>query len=296
MSDHAHRTPRPSGSRELSLALVLTLTIAVVEVVAGLISGSMALLADSGHMLTDSSALALGLFASWIAARPATSKKTYGYYRTEILAALVNGVALWLLVIWIFARAIARLRYPPSLHTGPMLLAASVGLAANLASANILRGAESGNLNIRGVRLHVLSDTLGSVSVIIAALLMRWKGWVIADPLASLLIGVLIAASSWSLVRQAVNVLLEATPAHLNLAQVTEAMRQVRGVREVHDVHVWTITTGMDAMSGHVVVDELAAGPVIIEELNRLLAERFRLAHTTFQLEPRRLPCDAKSA
>lgn len=291
MSVNPHHREGPSGARELGLALLITLSFMVVEVVAGLLSGSIALLADAGHMLTDASALSLGLFAAWIATKPATPEKTYGYYRTEILAALINGVALWLLVTWIFLRAIRRLHHPPAVHTGPMLVAAVLGLLANLASSYILSRARTRNLNIRGARLHVLSDALGSCGVIIAGLLMRVKGWTIADPLASLFVALLIAISSWAVVKQSVNVLLEATPAHLNIAHISQAMRGINGVKEVHDLHLWTITTGMEAMSGHIVVEQLAEGPAILGALNRLLSERFGIAHTTFQLEPKQHAC-----
>ena len=275
----------------MGLALLITVSFMVVELVAGLISGSIALLADAGHMLTDVSALSLALFAAWIATKPATPEKTYGYYRTEILAALVNGVALWLLVAWISVRAIDRLQHPPTIQTGPMLVAAVLGLLANLTSSFILSHARARNLNIRGARLHVLGDALGSCGVITAGVLVRVKGWTIADPLASLFIGLLIAISSWVLVKQAVNVLLEATPAHLNMAHVIQAMREVDGVQEVHDLHLWTITTGLEAMSGHIIVERLAEGPAILGALNRLLSERFGITHTTFQLEPRLHAC-----
>ena len=275
----------------MGLALLITVSFMVVELVAGLISGSIALLADAGHMLTDVSALSLALFAAWIATKPATPEKTYGYYRTEILAALINGVALWLLVAWISVRAIDRLQHPPTIQTGPMLVAAVLGLLANLTSSIILSRARARNLNISGARLHVLGDALGSCGVITAGVLVRVKGWTIADPLASLFIGLLIAISSWVLVKQAVNVLLEATPAHLNMAHVIQAMREVDGVQEVHDLHLWTITTGLEAMSGHIIVERLAEGPAILGALNRLLSERFGITHTTFQLEPRLHAC-----
>lgn len=291
MSIHPHRPEGPSGAKELGLALLITLSVMLIEVLAGLISGSIALLADAGHMLTDASALSLALFAAWIATKPATAEKTYGYYRTEILAALINGVALWLLVIWISVRAFHRLQHPPEVLTGPMLVAASLGLLANLTSSYILSKARTRNLNLRGARLHVLGDALGSCGVITAGVLMRVKGWTIADPLASLFIGLLIAISSWALVKQSVNVLLEATPAHLNIVQITQAMRRIDGVQDVHDLHLWTITTGMEAMSGHIIVDQLSQGPAILVALNQLLSDRFGIVHTTFQLEPRQHAC-----
>lgn len=285
MSEHPHQREHSRGQRELFLALLMTASIMVVEVVAGLMSGSLALLADAGHMLTDAFALSLSLFAAWIASRPTTPEKTYGYYRTEILAALVNGVVLWLLLIWIVLRALQRLHHPSEVLTGPMLAAAVLGLAANLTSGAILFQARQRSLNLRGAWTHVLSDALGSCGVITAGLIIRWKGWTIADPLVSCFIAALIGVNSWMLVSRAVNILLEGTPAHLHLPSVVEAMRRIEGVREVHDVHLWTITTGMEAMSGHVTVERLERGPDILAALNELLSQRFRITHTTFQLE-----------
>ena len=285
MSIHPHRPEGPSGTRELRLALLITASFMLVELVAGLLSGSLALLADAGHMFTDASALALSLFAAWIATKPATPGKSFGYYRTEILAALVNGVALWLLVILIYVRACYRLQHPPEVLTGPMLVAAVLGLAANLASSRILARAGTRNLNIRSAQLNVLGDALGSCSVILAGLLMRFKGWWQADSLASFFIGFFIAVNSWVLVKQSIAVLLESAPDHLNTDRILQAIRDVEGVREVHDLHLWTITTGLEAMSGHLLVEDLAKGPQVLEALNRTLAERFGITHTTFQLE-----------
>lgn len=285
MSRPSHAREGPTGRRELSWALLVTASFMLVEFVAAFMSGSLSLLADAADMLTDSSALSISLFAAWIARRPASPGKTYGYYRTEILAALINGVALCLLVIWIGARALQRLHNPPDVLTGPMLVAAVLGLAANLASSRILAGAGTRNLNIRGARINVIGDALGSCGVIGAGLLMRFKGWRHADPLASLLIGFFIAFSAWMLMKQAVNVLLESTPAHLDLDRILEAIREVEGVRDVHDLHLWTITTGLEAMSGHILVEDLGRSPQIVEALNRLVSERFGITHTTFQLE-----------
>jgi cobalt-zinc-cadmium efflux system protein len=296
MSVHPHRRKGPSGAWELGLALAITVSVMLIELIAGYLSGSLALLADAGHMLTDASALSLSLFAAWVATKPATPEKTYGYYRTEILAALVNGVALWLIVIWIYVRAFSRLQHPLEVHTTPMLLAACLGLVANLASGRILFRARTRNLNIRGAWLHVLGDALGSCGVITAGLLMRLRGWTIADPLASLFIGLLIAISSGVLVKQSVNVLLEGTPTHLDVTSIARAMRAIHGVHEVHDLHLWTITTGLEAMSGHVVVEDLAEGPAILTALEQLLSERFGIAHTTFQLEPRTHACEMNLA
>ncbi len=294
MSIHPHRREGPSGSRQLGAALAITISVMIIEVIAGVLSGSIALLADAAHMLTDASALSLALFAAWIATRPATPEKTYGYYRSEILAALVNGVALWLLVAWIWMRALQRFHHPPEVHTVPMLAAATLGLFANLLSAAILSKTKSPTLNIRGAQLHVLGDALGSCGVIAAGLLIQFKGWRTADPMASMFIGFLIALSSWVLVKQSVNVLLEATPAHLNLTEIIQAIREVPGVHDVHDVHLWTITTGLEAMSGHLLIDHMADGPVILEVVNAIISGRFGITHTTFQLEPR--PATARLA
>lgn len=285
MSLPSHHREGDAGQRMLTGALLLTVTVMIVEVVAGAISGSLALMADAGHMFTDSLALALSLFAAWVASRPATMAKTYGYHRTEILAALVNGMMLWLLVIWVAARAIHRLQEPSTVHSGPMLIAAMLGLAANLLSASLLARGASANLNLRAALLHVLSDALGSCGVIVAALLIRWRGWVWADPAVSLLIAFLIGLNSFMLVQQSVHVLLEGTPAHLELEHLTQAVRAVPGVLEVHDLHAWSLTTGLDAMSGHVTVARLEDGPAVLERINQVLAERFGIRHTTFQIE-----------
>ena len=287
MSVHPHRREGPSGSRELGAALVITLSAMIVEIIAGFLSGSIALLADAAHMLTDASALSLALFAAWVATRPATPEKTYGYYRSEILAALVNGVALWLLVAWIWMRALQRFHQPSEIQTAPMLAAAIFGLLANLLSAAILSRTKAPTLNIRGAQLHIFADTLGSCGVITASLLIQIKGWLAADPVVSMAIGGLIALSSWALVRQSVNVLLEATPAHLNLTHIIQAIRDVPGVHDVHDVHLWTIATGLEAMSGHLLIDHIADGPAILEVVNAIVSGRFGITHTTFQLEPR---------
>ena len=277
-------------------ALCLTVLMMVVEFIVGWSSGSLSLLADAGHMLTDASALALSLFAAWFSSRPATPEKTYGYYRTEILAALANGLALWLMVVWICLRAIHRLQYPALIASGPMMIVALVGLLVNLLSGWLLKQERDQSLNVQGARLNVMSDALGSVGVILAGMLIRWCGWMAADSIASMMIGVLIAGNSWELVKQAVNILLEGTPGHLRIPDIIQAMREISGVSEVHDLHLWTITTGMEAMSGHVIVEDLARGSEILAELNAVLSRRFGITHTTLQLEPRAHVCQMGSS
>lgn len=288
--EHSHQRQASEGQRGLFIALGLTLAMMVIEFIAGCVSGSLALLADAGHMLTDASALGLSVFAVCVSARPATAKKTYGYYRTEILAALANGLLLWLIVVWIYAQAIQRLREPQVVPSGLMIAVACAGLAINLLCGWILRKERAGSLNVQGAWLNVMSDALGSLGVIVAGLVIRWRGWAIADPIASMVIGILIAVNSWNLVTQSVNILLEGTPRHLRIPDVVQAMRAVPGVHEVHDVHLWTITTGMEAMSGHVIVEDVARSAEILSGLNALLSQQFGITHTTFQLEPQHHP------
>jgi cobalt-zinc-cadmium efflux system protein len=290
LEDHHHRHGH-DGLRQLLTALGLTAGMMVLELLAALLSGSLALMADAGHMLTDASALGLSFFASWIATKPANEGKTFGYYRTEILAALVNGIALWLLVIFVSLSALRRLHDPSPVQTWPMLIAAALGLIVNLMNSRILRHAAGANLNVQSARLHVISDALGSLAVIVAGVAIHLKGWTWADPAASLVIACLVAASSWKLVAQSVNILLEGAPSHLNVGELTAAMGRVPGVCHVHDVHVWAISTGLEAMSGHVVVDDRVDGPETIAALNAVL-HRFGIRHTTLQLEPKHRPCE----
>ena len=291
MTIHTHQRPGTGGQRELRVALLFTAAMMVVEFIAGWLSGSLSLMADAGHMLTDSSALALSLFAAWFSTRPATPEKTYGYYRTEILAALANGVALWLIVIWIYVGAFRRLLQPVEVETGLMLVVATMGLVVNLLIGRVLSRASAKSLNVRGAWLNVMSDALGSLGVIIAGCLIRWYGWTVADPIASVIIGVLIAVNSWKLVKQSVNILLEGTPGHLRIPEVTQAIQALPGVFDVHDIHLWTITTGMDAMSGHVVVEHVSQSAQMLHQLNELLSQRFGITHTTLQIEPPQHAC-----
>ena len=257
----------------------------VLEIVVGLLSHSLALLADAGHMATDAAALGMSLAASWIAQQPATRTKTYGFYRTEILAAFLNGLTLWLVVIWIVYEAIRRFMHPPVVQAPMMLVTAVIGLVANLGCSWILRPTQGQSLNLRSAYLHVLADAIGSIAVIAAAVVIWATGWHLADPIASLLVCVVIVWGSWRLIRQSVNILLEGTPPHIDVIAVMRAMQAIPGVKLVHDVHVWTITSGMEAMSGHVIVEELSQSRRVLHRLSELLRERFQICHTTFQLE-----------
>ena len=283
---HAHVHGRATRSRRsLSIVLVLTAVYMLAEAAGGWLTGSLALLADAGHMLTDVAALTLALIAVWFGSRPATSSKTFGYYRLEILAALVNGVALVVLSLLIFYEAYQRWTNPPAVRSGLMMVVAGGGLAVNLACAWILHGDHHDDLNVRGAWLHVIGDALGSVGAIIAGALMSAYGWYQADPLFSFLIGLLIIWSSWHLIRESTNVLLEGTPAHINLAAVEDVILETEGVEDVHDLHVWTITSGREALSAHVIHVEAISQAELLKELRAKLSDRFGLDHLTIQME-----------
>ena len=274
--------------RALLLTFGLTFTYFIVEVLGGLLTNSLALLADAAHMLTDVGGLGLALFATWISQRPASPAKTYGYYRVEILAALANAVVLFLISFYILYEAYRRFQEPPEVQSLPMLAVAVVGLVVNLVGIYNLRRVSKESLNLQGAFLEVVSDTLGSLGVIVAGLIIYFTGWYYADPIFSVLIGLFILPRTWGLMTQAVNVLLEGTPAHINLKVVEDAMRSVPGVAAVHDLHVWTITSGMDSLSAHVVLAEslsLQAGQKILETLNAELKKKFGIEHTTIQVE-----------
>lgn len=284
MSTHRHDITK-RNLQPLTVALGITVLVMVLEILAGLLSHSLSLLADAGHMATDAAALGMSLFACWIARQPATRTKTYGFYRTEILAAFLNGLTLWLIVAWIVYEAIQRFFHPTQVRAPMMLATAVIGLAANLGCAWVLRLSQTEGLNLRSAYLHVLSDALGSISVIGAAAVIWATGWSQADSIAGLLVCAGILWGSWNLIRDSVNILLEGTPAHIEVAKVMRAMQTVPGVRRVHDVHIWTITSGMEAMSAHVVVGDFLSNQEVLNRLSVLVCEQFRIHHTTFQLE-----------
>lgn len=286
MAAHVHRETAAARARPALVAtLVLTGTFLVVETLAALWTGSLALLADAGHMLTDVGGVALALFAIWIAARPPTPAKTYGYYRAEILAALVNAVVLLGVASFILVEAYRRLREPPEVLAGPMLAVAAGGLGINLVCAWLLHRDAAASLNVRAAYFEVLADALSSVAVLVAAAVILVTGWTLADVLVSVAVALLIVPRTWRLLSQAVNVLLEGTPPHLALEDIEGAMCAVPGVRRVHDLHVWTLTSGRDAMSAHVIVEDVRESDRLLETLHAVLHARFGIDHTTIQLE-----------
>ena len=281
--DHNHRSS--NSWRRLSLVLFLTALYMVAEVIGAWWTGSLALLADAGHMFTDVCALILALTAVWFGSRPATSKKTFGYYRLEIIAALVNGVALVVMSLLIFYGAYERWFDPPIVRSGPMMVVAAGGLAVNLICAAILHGRHEIDLNIRGAWMHVMGDALGSVAAIMAGACMALFGWFAADAVFSVVIGLLIIWGSIRLIRESTNVLLEGTPAHINLAAVEDAILATDGVANVHDLHVWTITSGREALSAHVIHADSISQPDLLRELRNKLHDRFGVDHLTIQME-----------
>ena len=283
MAGRDHHGERRALQTSLAVSALLCLT----EVVGGYLTNSLALLTDAAHLVGDLGALALTLFALWVGTRPASTSKTFGYYRAEILAALVNGVALWVVVFFILAEAWRRLGAPPEIAAGGMLGIAALGLAVNLVVAMRLHGHAEHSLNLRGAYLHVVSDALGSVGALVAAVVILATGWVVADTVASVVTAVLILGGSWALVRESVDVLMEAVPGHVDVEQLRGTLERVPGTLEVHDLHVWSLTTGHYALSAHAVTDGSVPGDEILAEMAAVCSREFHVDHVTIQLEAR---------
>jgi cobalt-zinc-cadmium efflux system protein len=282
MGHHEHGA---GNRRALAAVLALTAGFTVVEIIGGLLTGSLALLADAGHMLSDNLSLGLALFAAWLAQRPATPNKSFGYRRAEILAALANGVTLVAVSVWVFVEAYSRLREPPEVLGTPMLLVAALGLLVNAAGATILYRSGGESLNVEGAMRHVFADALGSVGAIVAAAIIILTGWRYADPLISVAIGFLILGSSWKLLKDSTNILLEATPPDLDATEVGRKMASADGIVEVHDLHIWTITSGFPALSAHILVGRYEDCHTRRRELEDLLAREYGISHTTLQVD-----------
>jgi cobalt-zinc-cadmium efflux system protein len=287
---HAPETATGRHRRRLVAVLGLNAGVLVLQVIGGIASGSLALLADAGHMLTDSTGLVIALIATTLAARPATAARTFGLQRVEILAALTNGLLLVGIAVWVLIRAVDRWQGPEHVNSTLMLAVAVVGAVANTVGLLILRGGRDESLNLRGAYLEVLGDLMGSIAVIVAAVVIALTGWTRADSIASLAIVVLILPRAWSLLRDVVDVLLEATPKGVDLGTVREHIREVPGVVDVHDLHAWTITSGVPVLSAHVVVDDACLAEdrsgQVLDRLGECLGHHFDVEHCTFQLEP----------
>lgn len=287
---HGHGTATGRHRRRLVAVLVITLSVVGVQVVGGLVSGSLALLADAGHMVADATGVAIALTAAALAARPPTASRTFGLQRAEILAALANALLLGGLGVWVIVEAVRRWDDPPEVATGLMLVVAVIGGLANLASLMILRGGQTESLNLRGAYLEVMGDLLGSVAVVVAGVVIALTGYVRADAIASAAIGLFILPRAWSLLRSVLDVLLEAVPRGVDLDLVRAHIAEVRGVVDVHDLHAWTITSGVPVLSAHVVVDaeciDTGRSGQVLDALGECLSEHFDTDHCTFQLEP----------
>ena len=282
---HSHAAASDANARRLIVVLCLTAAYAVAEVVGGWFTHSLALLADAGHMLSDVAALGLSLFAVWIAGRPPTARHSYGYYRTEILAAAVNASTLIGISLYVFVEAFRRLAAPPPVHGVPVMLIAAGGFVANIVGMLVLSGGRRDSLNVQGAWLHVATDALGNIGTVIAGALVAYFGYAWADPVASILIGLLVLYSSWSLLRESVGVLMEGVPSGIDSDAVRTRLGTVSGVRAVHDLHIWSITTGLVAMSAHVDVDGSRLESEILPDLCTLLRVEFNIDHATLQLE-----------
>jgi cobalt-zinc-cadmium efflux system protein len=276
---------RHSETQRLKWALAISALYFFAELIAGFITNSLALLSDAGHMLSDIGAMGLSLFAFRMAQRPATHHSTFGFHRVEILAALFNGLTLWLIVGIIFAAAYQRFFNPPVVESYGMMVVAIFGLAVNIAAAVILHAGHHHNLNVRGAFLHVLSDAIGSVGAIAAGLIMLSTGWYLADPLISVFIGALILFSSWSLIKDSLSVLMQAVPKGIRLEEVRETIESVDGVAKVHDLHVWAVTSDIYTLSAHAVVENGGDFHQVLNGIEDTLKERFHIEHITIQLE-----------
>lgn len=287
---HDHVTPGQRHRGRLVAALAITVTVLVVELIGGVLSGSLALLSDAGHMLTDAAALSIALAATWLAGRPADQRWTFGWQRAEVLAALVNGVLLAVVAVLVLVEGLQRWQEPPEVAAPTMLVIGAVGLVANVVAALLLRGGQRESLNVRGAYLEVLGDLIGSVAVIVAAVVIAVTGWQRADAVASIAIAVLILPRAVSLLRAVAKVLLEGAPEDLELADVRTHLENVNGVIAVHDLHAWTITSGVPVLTAHVVVDDRVLSPQqfcrALDEMQGCLRGHFDVAHSTFQIEP----------
>ncbi len=315
LHDHDHNHKHGHGRVQLSgtggkqgllVALAITFIMMIVEIIGGILSNSLALLSDAGHMFTDTLALGLSFFAMKFAEMPATEKRTFGFYRLEILAALLNGVTLVLISLYIVFEAYQRILHPPQVEGKLMLAVAVVGLIANVLGALFLMKHHETSLNIRGAFLHIVGDAVSSVGVIVGGVVIAYTGWYLIDPLLSILIAVGIIVGSAGLVAESVNILLESVPSHINMATVAEAIAAIPGVREAYHIHIWTITSGVHALSAHVIIDDqlVSNSRSVLDAVRSMLAERFRVLHSTIQLECNRcdetgvcpLPSDIKNS
>jgi len=289
MTEHTHEyhSMIKANQHRLLVAISITGSMAIAELIGGILSNSLALIGDAAHMFTDTLALGLSLFALNIAKRPASQTRTYGYLRAEILAALTNGIVLILISAYLSYEAYRRFTEPPQIQGGLMLVVAIIGLLANVIGLAILRSGGRQNLNVKGAFLHMWSDAVSSIGVIVAAVIILLTGWSFADPIITILIVVLILRGAIGLVVEASNILLETVPKHLNVSQITSEVKEIKGVKDIHDIHLWTITSGVYALSCHLLIEDrmVSSSAEIVEEVNQTLSQKFGIGHSTLQLE-----------
>lgn len=282
---HSHALPTTGNERSLWLALGLTTGYMIAEVAGGVVTGSLALISDAAHMFTDTAALAIALAATRVARRPADAQRTFGYHRFEILAAALNAVLLFGVALYILFEAYARFKNPPAIQTGAMLGIAAAGLVVNIISMRLLSHGKNSSLNVKGAYLEVWSDMLGSIGVIAGAGVIRAMGWVWVDPMIAVAIGLWVLPRTWILLKESLNILLEGVPQGIELPKVLAAMRSIKGIESVHDLHVWALTSGKSSLTAHVVYMPGTSSEELVEPLKAMLAERFQVFHTTFQME-----------
>lgn len=290
MGNHQHNhfaEQREGNKRGLIIALFITTLIMLLEFFGGLFTKSLALLSDSGHMLSDASSMALSLVAIWFASRPPSPNKTYGYFRFEILAALFNGVTLFVIAGFIVKEAIQRFSDPPTVASGTMMIIAFIGLVANVLSAvTLLKKADvKGNINLKSAYIHIIGDALGSVGAIFAGLFMLLFDWYIADPIISVIVALLILKSAWGVLKQSIHILMEGSPLMINKDEVLAGLGNIEGVKNVHDLHIWTITSGLDSFSCHILIDEETDEQVVLQQAINLIHNNYKIEHTTIQIE-----------
>jgi cobalt-zinc-cadmium efflux system protein len=283
---HHHHHHRADDNRRMGVVLAINLAMLAAGIVGGIVFDSLALLADAGHVLADVGAIALALFAAWMASRPAGPQRTFGFRRTEIFAALANGVTLVAVSVFVFIEAVARMSDPPDVQGVGVLIVGAFGLAGNAIATWILMRGDRSNVNLEGVLRHSAADALGSLGVIVAGVLVLTTGWDQADPVVSIAIGVLILLGSWRLLREPFDVLMESAPEGIDVQEVGSAMCNVPGVREVHDLHVWTVTSGFPALAAHIRSEPSESADEVRERIEAVLHERFGLDHTTLQVVP----------
>lgn len=282
---HHHADTRKIDRKRLLFVIMLSGSFMIVEAVSGFLTGSLALIADAGHMLGDVAALALAFFAIWLSSRPAGPSRTYGFHRSEILAALANSVLLVLISIFVLFEAIQRFAHPPEVQSTQMLVVAVIGLCINLVSMSLLSDGQANSLNSKAAYLEVMSDMLASIGVILAAAIMMTTGWYIADPIISSVLAVFILWRTWGLLKESIDILMENAPGHVDLEDLSQSMLAVDGVLAVHEMHVWTITSGIISMSGHVTITKEADPERLLDNLKHIIEHHFGIVHTTIQLE-----------